>query len=313
MRNQLEGVDAAGRVLGGGGDPIAGMQGGVWGASGSFLHSLQSLEGTVVTVIWRHLSSTSKRSRMRGSASAMSCRCPASSCTTSTSASQSQRASDSPLVVARALMNAGGFGPCGLIFVDGGCPLLGQGAGLVAVAEGRQCADRHGRAFCCQVVHDQFRRWADDGDPVVGADGGDARIAEYFTCRGVDVVTGNTLPRAMSALSYQLVTVTNCAAAVALCVATARDGCRSTNLRRPNNGRERNRSFHSRPAQRRSMLRWRMLATNVAQPISRPSDGSTTPLRAGEEQSGAAVSGTPACFTPCRPTRHQPGRQRRVA
>jgi hypothetical protein len=32
----------------------------------------------------------------------------------------------------------------------------------------------------------------------------------------VDVVTGNTLPRAMSALSYQLVTVTNCAAAVAL-------------------------------------------------------------------------------------------------
>ena len=129
----------------------------------------------------------------------------------------------------------------------------------------------------------------------------------------VDVVTGNTLPRAMSALSYQLVTVTNCAAAVALCVATARDGCRSTNLRRPNNGRERNRSFHSRPAQRLSMLRWRMLATNVAQPISRPSDGSTTPLRAGEEQSGAAVSGTPAQFTPCRPTRHQPGRQRRVA
>jgi hypothetical protein len=92
-------------------------------------------------------------------------------------------------------------------------------------------------------------------------------------CWAVDVVTGNTLPRAMSALSYQLVTVTNCAAAVALCVATARDGCRSTNLRRPNNGRERNRSFHSRPAQRRSMLRWRMLATNVAQPISRPCDG----------------------------------------
>lgn len=132
-------------------------------------------------------------------------------------------------------------------------------------------------------------------------------------CSAVDVVTGNTLPRAMSALSYQLVTVTNCAAAVALCVATARDGCRSTNLRRPNNGRERNSSFHSWPAQRRSMLRWRMLATNVAQPISRPCDGSTTPLRAGEEQSGAAVSGTPACFTPCRPTRHQPGRQRRVA
>jgi hypothetical protein len=115
----------------------------------------------------------------------------------------------------------------------------------------------------------------------------------------------------MSALSYQLVTVTNCAAAVALCVATARDGCRSTNLRRPNRGRERNRSFHSRPAQRRSMLRWRMLATNVAQPISRPCSGSTTPLRAGEEQSGAAVSRTPARFTPCRPTRHQPGRQRR--
>ena len=132
-------------------------------------------------------------------------------------------------------------------------------------------------------------------------------------CSAVDVVTGNTLPRAMSALSYQLVTVTNCAAAVALCVATARDGCRSTNLRRPNNGRERNSSFHSRPAQRRSMLRWRMLATNVAQPVSRPCDGSTTPLRAGEEQSGAAVSGTPACFTPCRLTRHQPGRQRRVA
>jgi hypothetical protein len=132
-------------------------------------------------------------------------------------------------------------------------------------------------------------------------------------CSAVDVVTGNTLPRAMSALSYQLVTVTNCAAAVALCVATARDGCRSTNLRRPNNGRERNRSFHSRPAQRRSILRWRMLATNVAQPVSRPCDGSTTPLRAGEEQSGAAVSGTPARFTPCRPTRHQPGRQRRVA
>ena len=99
---------------------------------------------------------------------------------------------------------------------------------------------------------------------------------------------------AVSALSYQLVTVTNCAAAVALCLATARDGCRSTNLRRPNNGRERNSSFHSRPAQRRSMLRWRMLATNIAQPISRPCDGSTTPLRAGEEQSGAAVSGTPA-------------------
>jgi hypothetical protein len=99
---------------------------------------------------------------------------------------------------------------------------------------------------------------------------------------------------AMSALSYQLVTVTNCAAAVALCVATARDGCRSTNLRRPNNGRERNSSFHSRSAQRRSILRWRMLATNVAQPISRPCDGSTTPLRAGEEQSGAAVSGPPA-------------------
>ena len=113
-------------------------------------------------------------------------------------------------------------------------------------------------------------------------------------CSAVDVVTGNTLPRAMSALSYQLVTVTNCAAAVALCAATARDGCRSTNLRRPNNGRERNRSFHSRPAQRRSILRWRMLATNVAQPVSRPCDGSTTPLRAGEEQSGAAVSGTPA-------------------
>ena len=27
-------------------------------------------------------------------------------------------------VVARAVMNAGGFGPCGLIFVDGACPLL---------------------------------------------------------------------------------------------------------------------------------------------------------------------------------------------
>jgi hypothetical protein len=37
-----------------------------------------------------------------------------------------------------------------------------------------------------------------------------------------------------------------------------------------------------------------MLATNIAQPINRPSDGSTTPLRAGEEQNGAAVSGTPA-------------------
>ena len=113
-------------------------------------------------------------------------------------------------------------------------------------------------------------------------------------CSAVDVVTGNTLPRAMSALSYQLVTVTNCAAAVALCVATARDGCHSTNLRRPNNGRKRNSSFPSRPAQRRSILRWRMLATNIAQPINRPSDGSTTPLRAGEEQNGAAVSGTPA-------------------
>ena len=56
-------------------------------------------------------------------------------------------------------------------------------------AEGRQCADRHGRAFCCQVVHNQFRRWGDDGDPVVGADGGDARIAEYFTCRGCQVLT----------------------------------------------------------------------------------------------------------------------------
>ena len=92
-------------------------------------------------------------------------------------------------VVARAVMNAGGFGPCGLIFVDSACPLLGQGAGLVAVGKGRQCADRHGRAFCCQVVHNQFRRWGDDGDPVVGADGGDARIAEYFTCRGCQVLT----------------------------------------------------------------------------------------------------------------------------
>jgi hypothetical protein len=35
----------------------------------------------------------------------------------------------------------------------------------------------------------QFRRWGDDGDPVVGADGGDARIAEYFTCRGCEVLT----------------------------------------------------------------------------------------------------------------------------
>jgi hypothetical protein len=35
----------------------------------------------------------------------------------------------------------------------------------------------------------QFRRWGDDGDPVVGADGGDARIAEYFTCRGCQVLT----------------------------------------------------------------------------------------------------------------------------
>src|SRR6478735_1768402 len=33
-------------------------------------------------------------------------------------------------VVTRAVMNAGGFGPCGLIFVDSACPLLGQGAGL---------------------------------------------------------------------------------------------------------------------------------------------------------------------------------------
>ena len=95
-------------------------------------------------------------------------------------------------------------------------------------------------------------------------------------------------PGSNRSLSYQLVTATNCAAAVANCVATARDGCRSTNLRRPNNGRERNRSFHSRPAQRRSILRWRMVATNVAQPISRPCDGSTTPLRAGEEQSGSS-------------------------
>src|SRR4029079_13862883 len=47
-------------------------------------------------------------------------------------------------------------------------------------------------------------------------------------CSAVDVVTGNTLPRAMSALSYQLVTVTNCAAAGALCVATAGAGCHST-------------------------------------------------------------------------------------
>ena len=31
MRNQLEGVDAVGAVLGGGGDPIARMQGGVRG------------------------------------------------------------------------------------------------------------------------------------------------------------------------------------------------------------------------------------------------------------------------------------------
>ena len=86
-------------------------------------------------------------------------------------------------------------------------------------------------------------------------------------------------------------------------------GCASVGDR----GRERIRSFHSRPAQRRSVLRWRMLATNVAQSISRPCDGSTTPLRAGEEQSGAVLSGTPARFTPCRPTRHQPDRQRRVA
>ena len=88
-----------------------------------------------------------------------------------------------------ATRNAGGFGPCGLIFVDSACPLLGQGAGLVAVAERRQCADRRRRAFCCQVVHNQFRRWGDDGDPVVGADGGDARIAAYLTCRGCQVLT----------------------------------------------------------------------------------------------------------------------------
>jgi hypothetical protein len=132
-------------------------------------------------------------------------------------------------------------------------------------------------------------------------------------CSAVDVMTGNTLPRAMSALSYQLVTVTNCAAAVALCIATARDGCRSTNLRRPNNGPERNRSFHSRPAQRRSILRWRMLATNVAQPISRPCDGSTTPYVLVKSKAGLRSTERRHDSHPCRPTRHQPGRQRRVA
>jgi hypothetical protein len=132
-------------------------------------------------------------------------------------------------------------------------------------------------------------------------------------CSAVDVVTGNTLPRAMSALSYQLVTVTNCAAAVALCIATARDGCRSTNLRRPNNGPERNSSFHSRPAQRRSILRWRMLATNVAQPISRPCDGSTTPYVLVKSKAGLRSTERRHDSHPCRPTRHQPGRQRRVA
>jgi len=73
-------------VLSGGGDPLAGMQGGVWGASGSFLYSLQSLEGTVVTVIGA-ISALPLSEAECGSASAMSCRCPASSCTTSTSAS----------------------------------------------------------------------------------------------------------------------------------------------------------------------------------------------------------------------------------
>jgi hypothetical protein len=43
------------------------------GASASFLHSLQSLEVTVLMAIWRRRNCTCSRGRIRGSSSATSC------------------------------------------------------------------------------------------------------------------------------------------------------------------------------------------------------------------------------------------------
>ncbi len=74
------------------------------------------------------------------------------------------------------MVNAGDSGSGGLVFVDGAGPLLCQRTAFVAVGEGGQRVDRQGCAFCRKVEHRQGGGGGDDGDPVVGAYRGDARL-----------------------------------------------------------------------------------------------------------------------------------------